>query len=103
MQYKYVQKCNCCEERLSIMRFDAISVRHKYALICLMTDVLEELGMKGRLALVCTDDLIIAFNYTYASEDEYMHSEIMCETLRDIANGFAWEQVSKPKTHCYSL
>jgi hypothetical protein len=103
MSYKYVQKCQCCDEQISIIRIPAICVTHKYELICLMHDELEKLGMKGTLGLGCTDELIVAFNYGYASEAELELSEQMCDRLREIANAFSWRQVSEPEISYYSI
>ena len=103
MTYKYVQKCLCCDDQISIIRIPAICVTHKYELICLMHDELENIGMNGTLALGCTEELIVAFNYTYANETELANSETMCDSLCEIASNFSWKQVSVPKISYYSI
>lgn len=103
MSYKYVQKCNCCDEQISIIRISSICIQHKYELICLMHDALEALGVKGRLALACTDELIVAFNYAYANEAELKLSEQICDKLLDVASDFYWKQVSEPEINYYSV
>jgi hypothetical protein len=68
-----------------------------------MHDELEKLGMKGRLALACTDDLIVAFNYAYFDEAELTLNEQMCDTLLDIASDFYWKQVTEPAINYYCI
>lgn len=102
MNHKYVRKCKCCNEEVSLLRVPSIPVRHKCELVCLMHDALAVLKMKGELSLVCTEDLIVGFNYKYANKAELKLSEAMCDSLHDIASKFEWRYVGEAAIHYYS-
>ena len=103
MKYKYVKKCDCCDNQVSQISVPLINTDYAEFVSAKMSKALLPYKLQGALSLVCADDVIAAFNYEYASEEEMKLSEVICDTLYDVANDFYKNQTRNAESWRYEI
>jgi len=103
VKYKYVKKCDCCNNQVSQISVPLINTDYAECVSEKMSKALIPYKLQGSLSLVCADDVIAAFNYEYASEEEMKLSEVICDTLYKVANDFYHSQTSDAEIWRYEI
>lgn len=85
---QYVKQCTCCDKRFSRFSTPAVDVVYESELSMLMRTKIRALKLKGRFELVVKDDLVVGFYYEYANLNEEASSNVLCNSLFDIACDF---------------
>lgn len=103
MKYKYVKKCDCCDNKVSQISVPLINTEYASDIAELMHKALRIYKLRGDLSLICADDVIAAFNYEYANEKEMKLSEVICDTLYKVANDFYKSQTNNAEIWRYEI
>jgi hypothetical protein len=86
--YQYVSKCSCCEDRFTRVSVPFMHIAHCSALGGITRKVMVQQGFKGSLALQCAGETITNFFYQYADSSDMAKSDILYESLSDIAQAY---------------
>ena len=86
--HQYVSKCSCCEDRFTRVSVPFMHVAHCSALGEIARKAMVQQGFKGSLALQCAGDTITNFFYQYVDSSDMAKSELLYESLSDIAQAY---------------
>lgn len=86
--YQYVSKCSCCEDRFTRVSVPFMHVAHCSALGENARKTIVQQGFKGSLVLQCAGDTITNFFYQYVDSSDMAKSELLYESLSDIAQAY---------------
>ena len=86
--YQYVSKCSCCEDRFTRVSVPFMHVAHCSALGEIARKAIVQQGCKGSLALQCAGETITNFFYQYVDSNDMAKSDLLYESLSDIAQAY---------------
>ena len=92
---QYVKQCTCCDKRFSRFNTPILDVIYEAKLDTLMKKKIRAMKLRGEFELVVKNDFITGFYYEYANPKEEGSSNLLCNSLYDIACDFYESNLSE--------